>query len=146
MRLLIRYLIMANITSLSHQPEAEEECGGGHEGGGHVGHVVLQERHLDQVLGHGVLQHVHVARLGVAAQEVERERPREVEAEGVEHAQLHLADLGGGVRVVRDVHEVVDLRRVHLLHLARDEHSAHAHQLQFVPPDGESFHLGNILI
>jgi hypothetical protein len=31
--------------------------------------------------------------------------------------ELHLSDLQCGVGVVRDVHEVIDLRSVHLLHL-----------------------------
>ena len=38
-------------------------------------HVVLGERHLHEVLGHGVLEHIHVPGLGEAPEEVERQRP-----------------------------------------------------------------------
>ena len=140
------------------QAEAQEEGSTGEERGRDVDHVVLQEGDLDQVLGgHGqrsdqqqlgwthlsesVLLNIHVTSLGVPAEEVEGERPREVEAESVEDPQLHLPDLPGGVGVVSDVHEVVDLGGVHLLNLAGDEHSRDADQLELVPSDGISLGL-----
>ena len=83
-----------------------------------------------------MLLDINIARLGVPSEEVERERPGEVEAERVEDPQLHLPDLPGSVGVVSDVNEVVDLGCVHLLHLAGEEHGSHAHQLQLVAFDG----------
>ena len=48
--------------------------------------------------------------------------------------------MGGGgadlVRVVRDVDELIDRRRVDLLVLCRDEHAGDPHELQFAPVDG----------
>merc|ERR1719391_680916 len=92
-----------------------------------------------------VLLDIHVTSLGVSAEEVERERSGEVEAESVENSQLHLPDLPGGVGVVRDVDEVVDLWSVHLLHLAGDEHGRDSNQLQLVASDGVAFGLHELV-
>ena len=104
-------------------------------------HVVLDERHLDEVLGHRVLEHVHVSGLGVAAEEVEGQRPREVEAEAVEDPQLHLPDIGSGEGIIRDVGEVINLWSEHLLDLASEEHGANTDQLELVFPDTEALNL-----
>ena len=88
-----------------------------------------------------MLLDINVPGLGVPAQEVEGERPGEVEAERVEDPQLHLPDLPRGVGVVSDVDEVVDLRGEHLLHLAGNEHGRDTDQLELVPLDGEAFTL-----
>ena len=69
------------------------------------------------------------------------ERPGEIEAESVEDPQLHLADLPRTVGVVSDINKVIDLRSVHLLHLAGQEHGGHPHQLQLVTSDGVAFSL-----
>ena len=141
-------------------PEAEEEAGTGQERGRRPGEVVLQQGELDEVLnrselvrsaavtelretylGQSVFLHVNIASLGVPPQEVKRERPGEVEAESVEDPQLHLTDLPGSVGVVGDVDKVVDLRCVHLLHLASQEHGSHANKLQLVTFDGVSLGL-----
>ena len=123
------------------QPQTEEQRPGSHEGGRDVSHVVLQQRDLDEVLGNGVLEHVNISSLGVASEEVERERSGEVEAERAEHAQLHLSYVGRGVGIVSDVDEVVDLRSVHLLDLAGNEHGGDTDQLELVPSDGEALEL-----
>ena len=53
-----------------------------------------------------MLLNINVASLGVPSQEVKRERSGEVEAEGVEDPELHLANLPGSVGVVGDVDKV----------------------------------------
>ena len=68
-------------------------------------------------------------------------RPGEVEPEGPQHPQLHLPDLRGGVSVVRDVDEVIDLRGEDLLHLAGNEHGSHTDQLEFLTANGDSLAL-----
>ena len=61
---------------------------------------------------------------------MERQRTAEVEVERLQQLALHPADVLLRVRVVRDVDEVADLRREHLLVLGGDEHRRHAEQLQ----------------
>ena len=68
-------------------------------------------------------------------------RSGEVEPEGPQHPQLHLPDLRGGVGVVRDVDEVVDLWGEDFLHLAGNEHGRHPDQLEFLTSDGEALAL-----
>ena len=77
----------------------------------------------------------------VPAEKVKGVRPREVEPEGPQHPQLHLPDLRGGVSVVRDVDEVIDLRGEDLLHLACNEHGRHPDQLEFLTANGDSLAL-----
>ena len=103
--------------------------------------IVLDERHLDEVLGHCVLEHVYVSSLGVAAEEVEGQRPGEVEAEAVKDPQLHLPDIGSGEGIIRDVGEVINLWSEHLLDLASEEHGANPHQLELVFPNTEALNL-----
>ena len=117
------------------QPETEEQCRGGNEGGGQVDHVVLDERHLDEVLGYSVLEHVHVTSLGVAAEEMEGQRPGEIELQAVEDPQLHLPNVGSGEGTVRDVGVVIDLWSEHLLDLASEEHCANPDKLELAFPN-----------
>ena len=50
--------------------EGQGQGGGGYQGRLPVGHLVLYQGQLHDVLGHGVGESVHVASLGVAAQKV----------------------------------------------------------------------------
>ena len=54
------------------QPQTEEQRPSSHERGGDVGHVVLQQGHLDQVLGHGVLEDIYISGLGITSEKVKR--------------------------------------------------------------------------
>jgi hypothetical protein len=116
-------------------PQTEEQGSSGHEGRGEVGNFVFKQGDLDQVLCHGVLEHVHIASFGVSAEEMKGEGPGKIESDGVEKLQLHLADLGRTVGIVRDVDKVVDLRGVHLLNLAGDEHGGNSDQLELIAAD-----------
>ncbi len=75
----------------------------------------------------------HLSSFGVPPEKVEGQRAAQVELQGFQDDDLHAANLGLAVGAVGDVHEVVDLRRVHLLVFARDQHRRDAHQLQLVP-------------
>ena len=62
------------------QPEGEEQRGGGDDGGRVVRHLVLGQAELHHVHGEAVLLHVHVPGLGEPPEEVELQRPGDVEA------------------------------------------------------------------
>lgn len=73
----------------------------------------------------------HVAHFGIAAEEVQWERPSQLELDGPQDHPLHLQDLTLGVGVVCDVRKVAHLWGVHLLELAGHQHGSDAGQLQF---------------
>merc|ERR1711874_786257 len=105
--------------------EGEVESGRGHDGGTVVDHVVLHDGGLHQVLGQHVLQHVHVASLGIPAEEMQWQRPAEAKVDRAQNPDLQGPDLWG----------------VHLLHLAGYQHGRHTDQLEFVAPNGEALNL-----
>ena len=57
---------------------------------------------------------VDFAGLGIPSQKMERQRSAQIAIQSAENVQLHLAEFGGGIGVVRDVDEIVDLRSVDL--------------------------------
>ena len=73
----------------------------------------------------------HLSSFRIATKEMQRKRSAQVEVECLQNAALHAADVCVRVRVVSDVLEVADLRRVHLLVLGRNQHRRDANQLQF---------------
>mmetsp|Transcript_74653 Transcript_74653/g.218707 ORF Transcript_74653/g.218707 Transcript_74653/m.218707 type:complete len:264 (-) Transcript_74653:573-1364(-) len=115
-----------------------EEDGGGRQ----VRRIVLHHLVVDQRELQKVVRQVAV-RIGAAVhdlvplEEVHRCRQADLEVERREHRDLHLDDLVLAVRLVRDVDEVVDLRRILLLKLGSDEEGGDADKLK-VPPRGGS--------
>merc|ERR1719153_984520 len=59
----------------------------------------------------------------------------------VQDLQLHLSYFSCTVGIVGDVHEVINLWGVHLLHLTGYEHRRHTQQLQLVTTDSQTFSL-----
>ena len=56
----------------------------------------------------------------------------QIVAKRAKYQGFHLADLFRGVSIVGDEYEVPNLRSVHLLVFAGQEHGTDAHQLQFL--------------
>ena len=71
-----------------------------------MGHGVVDQTQLHDVLGQGVGLGIHLTRFRVAAKKMERKGSTEGEAEGGHHRDLHLADLLRCVGVVGDVDKV----------------------------------------
>ncbi len=71
--------------------------------------------YLKDVLGEGVVHHVDISRLAEAAEEVDGDGSAQGEVQTAEDAPLHGAQLARRVRVVRDVHKVLDLGCVDFL-------------------------------
>ena len=97
-----------------------------------MGHLVVRKGQLHGVLGQGMGQGVNITRLRISPKKVEGEGSPQFEIDGAQNSELHFANLRFGVSAVRDVHEVADLGRVHLLVLGCDEHGGHAHQLKLL--------------
>ena len=108
---------MSNYLCSIGQFERQEKRGGGDEGRGLARQLVLPDGALHHELRQGVLLLVGVPGLGVAAEEMERVRPRHVEVERGEDLQLARLDVFGRGGAVRDVDEVLKVWRINLLHL-----------------------------
>jgi len=72
---------------------------------------------------------------------VKRQRSAHLKVQRLQNPEFHLADFLGSVRVVGDVHKVVDFRGVHLFHLASREHGGDPKELEPVPFDGQPLRL-----
>ena len=86
---------------------------------------------VSEGVGHLVKSNsTHLSSFGIATKEMQWERSAQVEVECLQNAALHAANVCVRVRVVGDVLEVADLRRVHLLVLGRNQHGRDTNQLQ----------------
>lgn len=110
---------------------ASEPAGaGGDEARRRRHEAVVDDRDLHEVLGHGARVDVVAVGLGDAAQEVDRVRVRQVEADDAEDVALGLEDLVVRVAAVRHVEEVLDRGAHDLLVLGRDEEGRDADELE----------------
>merc|ERR1719341_1079146 len=112
------------------QHKRKAESRGSQLGARHRDQLVLNQGQLDGILSQAVLQHVHVASLGVAAKEMNRQRLKQAELERLQDFHLHLLDGVLGVGLVGDVDKVRAGGSIHLLHLRSEEHRSHADKLQ----------------
>mmetsp|Transcript_22053 Transcript_22053/g.50395 ORF Transcript_22053/g.50395 Transcript_22053/m.50395 type:complete len:242 (+) Transcript_22053:122-847(+) len=96
-------------------------------------HLVVNERQFEEVLRKAAVGFAAAVHSLIPLQEVHSGRSADHEVQGGKHRHFHLDNFLLGVCLVRDIHKVVDVRRVQLLELGRDEEGGYTHQLQ-VPP------------
>lgn len=96
---------------------------------------MIDSGQLQKVFGHQVLRIVRfgvMGGLGVTAQELQRNRTTHLEAKRLQDLHLHVEYLAFGVRVVGDVHKLLQLGRIHLLDLGGQKECGHTDQLQLL--------------
>mmetsp|Transcript_2532 Transcript_2532/g.5269 ORF Transcript_2532/g.5269 Transcript_2532/m.5269 type:complete len:458 (-) Transcript_2532:114-1487(-) len=98
-------------------------------------HRVLRQRQLRQEVSEKLALLVGTSCLQVTCKEVERGGHSQVEPETVQDLLLHVQDLLAVVSLVRDVHEVADLRGPDLLILCCKKHGRYANELQILAAD-----------
>lgn len=90
----------------------------------------VDEKALHQVFAHVVLLLVEPEKYAQVLKKFDGAGEEQAEVQNVEHVVFHFEDFLPGVGVVRDVYEIVHLRQVDFLVLARDHERRDAQQLQ----------------
>jgi len=81
---------------------------------------------LNNILRHGVLNNIDISGLGISSKEMKWQGTTKGKVQRSQELELHLSDVSSSEGIVCDVHKVVDLRGIHLLHLAGSEHGGYS--------------------